>query len=255
MAELDEAVRRYYERGREVDRLAGGLRTGPLELARTTRLLERFLPPAPIDVLDVGGGPGAYAAWLADRGYRVHVVDPIPLHIDQATAAHPRVTGEVGDARELRQEDASVGAVLLLGPLYHLPDRGERQRALREVCRVLKPGGVLFAAGISRFASALDGLLSNRLADPEFAAIVTSDLTDGQHRNRTSRLDYFTTAYFHRPEELEREVQAAGLQLEGLFGLEGPGWLLGDFAARWQDAERREQLLAILRRLEREPSL
>jgi len=31
----------------------------------------------------------------------------------------------------------------------------------------------------------------------------------GQHRNETSRLDYFTTAYFHRPEELPEEL--AGL--------------------------------------------
>src|SRR5438445_5187551 len=143
--ELDATVRRYYERGGEADRLTGGLRTGPLEFARTTRLLERFLPPAPLDVLDVGGGPGAYAAWLADRGDRVHVVDPIALHVEQARAAHPLVTAEVGDGRDLRQEAGSVDAVLLMGPLYHLVERADRLRALGEARRVLCPGGVLVA--------------------------------------------------------------------------------------------------------------
>ncbi|MCA1842209.1 MAG: class I SAM-dependent methyltransferase, partial [Actinobacteria bacterium] len=149
MPELDEAVRRYYERGRDVGRLQGGLRTGPLEFLRTKHLLERFLPAPPLDILDVGGGPGAYAAWLCDRGYRVHVVDPIPLHVEQAKAAHTGVTGEVGDGRDLRRESGAVDAVLLLGPLYHLVERADRMQALAEARRVLRPGGVLIAAAIT----------------------------------------------------------------------------------------------------------
>ena len=256
--EFAPEIRAYYDAAPEEERLRLG--PGPLEHARTLELLSRYLPPSPAVVLDIGGGPGIYAQWLADRGYEAHLIDPVPRLVEYARtrtaqAARPITRCVVGDARQVDAPGASADAVLLLGPLYHLPGMRERQRALREVRRVLRPGGVLFAAGISRFASALDGLVRNLLSDPEFAAIVTSDLTDGQHRNLTSRLDYFTTAYFHRPEELEREVQAAGLQVEGLFGLEGPGWLLGDFEARWQDPGRREQLLDILRRLEREPAL
>ena len=256
--EFAPEIRAFYEAAPEEERLSLG--PGPLEHVRTLELLSRFLPSSPAVVLDIGGGPGIYTQWLADQGYEAHLIDPVPRLVDYARThtaqtARPIARCVVGDARQVDVSDGSADAVLLLGPLYHLPDRGERQRALREVCRVLRPGGVLFAAGISRFASALDGLARNLLSDPDFAAIVTSDLTDGQHRNLTSRLDYFTTAYFHRPEELEREVQAVGLQVEGIFGLEGPGWLLGDFEARWRDPERRDQLLDILRRLEREPSL
>ncbi len=57
MDELDPLVLAYYDRGDELDRLAGGFPAGPLEFARTQELLTRHLPAAPLDVLDVGGGP------------------------------------------------------------------------------------------------------------------------------------------------------------------------------------------------------
>jgi hypothetical protein len=119
---------------------------------------------------------------------------------------------------------------------------------------VLRPGGVLVAAGIARSASALDGLARELLRDPEFAPIVERDLLDGHHINPTTRLDYFTTAYFHRPEHLRREVVDAGFEVEGLYGVEGPGWILPDFEERWNDPGRREILLRVARALESEPS-
>jgi hypothetical protein len=78
---------------------------------------------------------------------------------------------------------------------------------------------------------------------------------DGQHRNPTDRLDYFTTAYFHQPEELRAELAEAGLEVEGLYGVEGPGWILPDLADRWTDPGRRAALLHVARLLEAEPSV
>ena len=167
----------------------------------------------------------------------------------------PLASCRVGDARALDVPAETVDVVLLLGPLYHLTDPGDRARALQEAARVLKPGGRLFAAAISRWASALDGLARDLLQDPRFALIVEQDLRDGQHRNPTERLDYFTTAYFHRPEELAAEVRAAGLDLTGVYGLEGPGWILPDVAERMADAQRRAALLRVARMLETEPSV
>ena len=100
----------------------------------------------------------------------------------------------------------------------------------------------------------LDGLSRELLSDPEFARMVEGDLRDGHHRNATARLDYFTTAYLHWPEELERETVAAGFAVQGLYGVEGPGWILPDFDERWNDAERREALLRVARALESVPS-
>jgi SAM-dependent methyltransferase len=107
-------------------------------------LLERLLPAPPAQVLDVGGGPGTYAAPLARRGYRVHVVDPVPLHVEQArqaAGADPAAsfTAALGDARQLAEAGESQDAVLLFGPLYHLTGTAHRQRALAEARRVLAP--------------------------------------------------------------------------------------------------------------------
>ena len=256
----DEAgLAAYYALGLEHGRLASG--PGALELARTQALVERYLPAPPAVVADVGGGPGRYAVWLAERGYHVHLVDPVALHVEQARAAAngrpgaALVDAEIGDARALTLPDASADAVLLLGPLYHLPERADRLRALAEARRVCRAGGVIIAAAISRFASTLDGLRGGYLEDPAFAAVATADRQDGQHRNPTGNPAYFTTAYFHRPEELAAECSAAGLAHETTLAVEGPGWLLPDLDARLGDERRRAVLLAALSALEAEPTL
>ena len=248
----------YYALGLERDRLASS--AGVLELLRTQAVLQRYLPPAPAVVADVGGGPGRYAIWLAQRGYRVHLVDPVPLHLDQARAdAQSRhvalASAEVGDARALRLPDASADAVLLLGPLYHLPERAERVQALVEAKRICKRGGMVIAAAISRFASTLDGLRGGYLEDPAFASIAAGDLRDGQHRNPTGNPAYFTTAYFHRPEELAAECAAAGLRHQATLAVEGIGWLMPDPDDRLADERRRTVLLHVLEQLETEPAL
>ncbi len=257
-AELAPEIADYYARWPEASRLEQG--PFQLEFARTVELIERHAPPPPAVILDVGGGPGGYAIPLAERGYQVHLIDPVAGLVDEARRRSQRgpvpVTScRVGDARHLEWASGEADVVLLLGPLYHLPEAGDRMQALAEAFRVLRPGGLLFAAGISRFASAIDGLVHDLFRDPDFAAIVERDLVSGQHRNPTDRLDYFTTAYFHHPEELRRELTGAGFLVQGLYGLEGPGWMLQDFDQRWSDARTRSDLLRVARAVETEPSL
>ena len=81
------------------------------------------------------------------------------------------------------------------------------------------------------------------------------DLNDGIHRNDTGRLEYFTTAKFHRPNELKAELIDAGFTDVEVLGIEGPGWLFPDFEERWKDMRRRRDLLMVARSLEREPSI
>lgn len=254
---LDEVLA-YYERGLEFERLSK--RTNPIELVRTQELLSRYLPPPPAVIFDVGGGSGIYACWLAQLGYKVHLIDPVPLHVEQARSAsqvqpdYPLASAEVGDARQLNQANNSVDAVLLFRPLYHLIEHSDRIAVLREADRVLKSGGLVFAVGCSRFASLLDGLFRGWLDDPEFVEIVHRDLLEGQHRNPSNHPAYFTTAFFHHPDELKAEVEEAGLSCEKLLAIEGPGKLLQNFEEHWSEQSRRQRLLQAIRWLETEPS-
>jgi SAM-dependent methyltransferase len=256
---LDAEIAAHYQQVPERDRLARA--PWALERVRTWELLERHLPPPPATVLDVGGAAGVYALPLAGRGYEVHLVDPLARHVQQALQASagqpaaPLASATVGDARALDRADASADAVLLLGPLYHLTSRADRVAALAEARRVLRPGGVVVAAAISRFASTYDGLLRGFLDEPGFEAIVERDVREGQHRNPTRRPEWFTTAYFHLPGELSEEVAAAGLRPDAVLAVEGPGAVLPDVGERLADPDRRERLLAAIRRVEAEESL
>lgn len=243
----------YYDRGEERDRLVDGAR-GDLERLRTQTLLAELLPPPPARVLDVGGGAGVHASWLAERGYDVHLIDPMPLHVAQARE-HGTFTAAVGDARDLAEADASRDAVLLLGPLYHLPERDDRVGALAEACRVVRPGGVVCAAAISRWAGLWDALTRDMLADARVPAIVDGELTAGVHRNDDHVPGWFTTAYFHRPEDLPGELADAGLAEPGVRAIEGPAAFFGGLDEILADARRSADLLHWLGRIDAEPAL
>ena len=197
-----------------------------VERARTQAVLARWLPD-PVDVMDVGGGTGVHARWLAEQGHRVTLVDAMAEHVE-AAEADGSYAAVVGDARSLEAADGSVDAVLLLGPLYHLVEVADRSQALAEARRVLRPGGVLFAGAVGHAASLLDGTARGWLGDERFVEIVRRDLATGQHRNPDSVPEWFTTTFFHRPDELRAELEATGFDLELLIGVEGPGWLVGE---------------------------
>ena len=255
---LDSGFRAHYNAGVERDRLLRG--TSNLEFERTKRILSRYLPSRPATILDVGGGPGRYSFWLADMGYSVHLVDILPVHVRQAhgfqrRSKNPLTSIGLGDARSLDFEDRSVDIILLFGPLYHLVRKNERLKALTEARRVLKPGGLLFAAAISRFTSALDGSLRGFIRDPEFMKIIRQDLRNGQHRNPSNRPEYFTTAFFHHPNELEAEMRQTKFKPVKVYSVTGFAWLLPRFNQIWRDRTLKGRLMGILDRTELEPSM
>ena len=120
---------------------------------------------------------------------------------------------------------------------------------------MVAPGGVVVAMAINRFASLFDGLAQSYLFDPAFRAIVAQDLATGVHENSTGDPRWFTTAYFHRPDDLAAEIAEAGFAGTELFNVEGPGFVLADLADRWADPPRREALMQAARLVEREPSM
>jgi ubiquinone/menaquinone biosynthesis C-methylase UbiE len=249
----------HYDQVNEAERLSTGV--GELERLRTQDVLARHLPKAPARILDVGGAAGVHALWLARQGYEVHLSDPVAKHVEEANEASraqvkfPIASCSVGDARKIDQKDASSDGVLLLGPLYHLTERADRLKALREAHRVLRSGGRVFAAAISRFASFMDGFSRDFVGDPRFLEILRQDLKNGQHRNPTDNPHYFTSTFFHHPDELQNEMEEAGFAFEKVVAIEGPVWVMGNFSKHWDDPKKRALMLEFLRTIEEERTL
>ena len=253
---LDPDVLRYYSAEWDEDaRLRSGL--NELEFVRTQELIRRHLPDGALEVADVGGGSGVHAEWLLADGHRVTLIDPVPLHIEQSEirlGGNDRFTAILGDGRSLPIEDESVDAALLLGPLYHLTYRSDRIVAFSEALRVTRPDGLVAAAAITRFASLFAGLEEGEIFVPDFQRIIRGDLASGQHRNVEER-DYFTTAFFHHPDELLAEAVDAGVADPEVFAVEGPIMATPQNAEWWRDPAKRGILLDFVRSVEREQSL
>jgi ubiquinone/menaquinone biosynthesis C-methylase UbiE len=231
-----------------------------LERIRTQEIISRFLKSSKLKVLDIGGAAGVYSFWLASLGHEVDLIDLVPMHIEQAALTEKK-TGiklssiRVGDACKLPYNDNCYDVVLLMGPLYHILEKDIRLCALQESKRVLKLNGILFSTAISRFASLLDGLKYDRMMDNEFIKIVNGDLENGQHINKTGKPEYFTTAFFHHPEELKKEIEESGLILKSLLTVEGLGSCIPNIKERLINESFRNYLLEGICKTEEEPSI
>lgn len=257
MKTIDREVLAGYNAGIEKGRLHRGL--GLIEFARTKEILLETLPPAPAVIYDIGGGYGEYAFWLASRGYEVYLYDIAEGNIRMARALGEELgvslkRAEVADARSIDRPDASADVILLFGPLYHIIDPEERRLCLRECCRLLRPGGLLFTANITCYATMLKYVAAYDreplIDDPDFLRSLEDTVRHGVHRRKPMGL-----AYFHRLDELKAEVKSAGFADVDLRGVIGPCWLIRNLDEAWQDSVKRENILRVVRLLEREESL
>ncbi|MER5624576.1 class I SAM-dependent methyltransferase [Streptosporangium sp. NPDC002544] len=182
-------------------------------------------------------------------GYRVELIDVVPLHVKRA-ARLAGVTAWQGDARELPLPDESVDAVLLLGPLYHLAERADRVRTLAEVVRVVRPSGLVAAATISRYLAVHDTIYLRSYLLEEQRKMADSAAVDGVILSSNSGF----TAYCHDPDEVPVEFADASLPEAARYGLEGPFSLYGDINDWLDDPDRRALMRDAQRRLESVPS-
>ncbi len=212
-------LRAFYASKEESTRLTS--REGRVEFLRTQQMLREALEPDS-RILDVGGADGVHAEWLVGDSHEVVIVDIVPLHVERALFRG--FVAQEGDARNLPLADNTFDAVLLLGPLYHLIDSADRATALSEARRVLRPGGLLAAAAVTRIAVALDCLRKGRLNTSEAHAMAARIVADG-HDDTGFGPGIF---YFHTVEELRHELVDAGFDDVSVRGVEGPAWPLID---------------------------
>ena len=141
----------------ELERLE---RHSPVEFELTLRALSRWLPRTAEVAVEVGVGSGAYSSWLASRNIGVHLVDVSEKLLETAASRLERqgFGGRIAGRHHLSATalstlpDGHADVLLALGPLYHLRELDDRRRSVREAARVLKPGGVIFAAGVNKMA-------------------------------------------------------------------------------------------------------
>ena len=159
-SQLRKSVARHYNDDRTFNYESLRLTEyAPIEFGLTKRYLDKIIPDRAI-VADLGVGTGHYAELLAQRNCSLYLID-LSQRLLEATRARLKRSGcdchilEIHNisATNLQPLSSNVcDAVLLLGPLYHLCSLEERQTAVAEATRILKPNGIIFAAGINRLA-------------------------------------------------------------------------------------------------------
>lgn len=256
MKESDE-IYDFYNAGAEIGRLERGL--GKVEFYRTKEILAHYLPLDRSDsskvIYDVGGGIGVYSRWLASYGHEVHLLELAENAVNYAKEhlMKDRITftAETADALHLPRPDDSADVVLLMGPLYHLQKAEDRAAALREAYRVLKDGGLLMAAGISKYSSTTWALSVYRedndyIDDPIFFDMLRGKLTTGHH-NRPKEYPYLIAkSYFATPHSFVEEMEGAGFTVVNSHAVEGCIWFTPHLDEKWEDFDSRERLLEIV---------
>ncbi len=214
-----DTIRSYYNYNPEIEwaRLEGF----HFEFEITKRMLKRHMKPG--KVLDIGGGPGRYALYLAKLGYDVTLVDLS----DQNVAFVRKKAKELGlnikcyqaDARNLSKLPLeSYDNILLMGPLYHLDLEEDRSKCIVEAKRLLKPDGILFASFISinaGFNYYLDECPEELINETDMSFFEAF-----QHSKTWSGLA-FTEATFIEPDDIEPSFDKLGFEKITIFGQEG----------------------------------
>ena len=213
-----------------------------LELEITKRVLDEYIPEKS-DILDVGGGPGRYSIYLAQKGHDVTLFDLSKKLVEQA-AANAQKHGVTlrqticGSVLELDAHlpDSYYDAVLCMGPMYHLLEEEERKEAVRQCLARLKPGGVLIVSFISVFAPIFDLMCRCPEEINENKDWLLNNFTDG----RNSDITGFTQAYFIDPADILPFFSEFQIQKLRLIAQEGLGMPLEGRLMQQPDDKFRE---------------
>ncbi|MCL2698584.1 MAG: class I SAM-dependent methyltransferase [Oscillospiraceae bacterium] len=221
---VDDAVivKAHYDADpqKEWDRLAGG----KFEFRLALHFMEQYIKPGD-SVLDIGGGPGRYAIWLAQRGCDVTLLDLSEGNIEFAKkkAAEYGVKFKAlpGDARYINANPKlakKYDHILIMGPLYHLVDEMDRTDVMRSAIARLKRGGKLFAT----FISIIGGLVFLMRECPE---LITLPAEQNFIKAITSGKDFggdgFTRAHFSYPDSILPYMKQFPLKKLHYFAQEG----------------------------------
>lgn len=254
---ISRNIEMFYNKASEETRLDKGM--GVFEFERIKSLIEKYILSSCSTIIDIGGGTGKYSEWLAKKGHRVHLVEPLSKHIkiaqNRANKLKNKFSVHIGESRKLEFENNYADLILLHGPLYHLQEKKDRDLTICEAKRVLKNNGIILGFAINYTASTLVGLLSGLIHKKPFFDMCKEELTTGKHDAPDDFPWLLAEAFYHKPEQLKEEFINQGLNYINMYAVEGMLWLDKDFFINITDYEKRKILMELMEVTENDTSL
>ena len=241
---ISEELEDFYNKASEETRLEKGM--GIFEFERIKELIQLHISKSKSIIIDVGGGTGKYAEWLAKDGHQVHLVEPVLKHIKLAEKRAKKLKNPfsvtIGEAKKLPYKKDTADLVILHGPLYHLQKREDRVTAILEAKRVLKKGGIILGFAINYTASTLVGLMNGMIHANSFFDMCKQELTTGIHNVPKDFPFLLADAYYHKPQHLKEEFLEQNLEFINLFAVESLIWLDSEYFANMIDKKKSKTL-------------
>ena len=247
---ISKELEDFYNKASEETRLEKGM--GIFEFERIKELIQLHISKSESIIIDIGGGTGKYAEWLAKDGHQVHLVEPVLKHIKLAEKRAKKLKNPfsvaIGEAKKLPYKNDTADLVILHGPLYHLQKREDRVTAILEAKRVLKKGGIILGFAINYTASTLVGLMNGMIHANSFFDMCKQELTTGIHNAPKDFPFLLADAYYHKPQHLKEEFLEQNLEFINLFAVESLIWLDSEYFANMID-KRKSKTLKELQKL------
>lgn len=246
---ISSNIDQFYTKASEETRLEKGM--GIFEFERVKSLISKYTKSPSSKIIDVGGGTGKYSEWLAKEGHQVHLVEPVYKHLkiaqNRANKLKNKFVVHQGESSNLDFKNNFADLIILHGPLYHLQKQEDRELTIKEAKRVLKKGGIILGFAINNTASTLVGLLNGLIHKKAFFKMCKEELTTGKHNPPNEFPWILAEAYYHKPEQLEKEFNNQDLTHINTYAIEGLAWLDKDYFSNMLHEKRRKTLLELIK--------
>lgn len=181
-------------------------------------------------VCELGAATGRYSLTFAKQGCEVTAVELVPEQVEilKQNAESQSLTlnvyqGNACDVPFIASESQDLCVVL--GPLYHLQSSNEREQAIREAKRILKPGGTLAVAYISRYFVA--GMFAQKFPELMTPDVLSELRTQGTVSSPKAD-SFFNVGYFSTPEEMENLLTDQEMEISHHVATDGIGRYISD---------------------------
>jgi 2-polyprenyl-3-methyl-5-hydroxy-6-metoxy-1,4-benzoquinol methylase len=189
---------------------------GRPEFLITCNFIDRYIKSGD-KVLDIGGGPGRYSLYLAEKGCDVTLFDLSEENVKFASERGIKAIS--GDARTVDGHfTEQFDHILLMGPMYHLLQESERVKAVNSALKLLKSGGKIFISFISLCGGLIYGI---KIAPETIIDEAEIEFYKTLINNESFTGQAFTQAFFINQREVLPFMEQFPLTKLHFFGQEG----------------------------------